>query len=171
MRLDLELEADPFRHQVDQLLEQERVLRGRLSRGVTDERRSDLFSGPLARPAIKRGAEREQRIVQQDQPIVGGQAYIGLEALDRAGQGMAKGGPSETVKGLENRCFARVNEPPPAPWDRDQSSGPERSAPSTRGWLSITGASMSSKPSKPAWRAIASKPAGVKPQYTKSSWA
>jgi hypothetical protein len=67
------------------------VLRRRLSRGVTDERRSDLFSGPLARPAIERGAEREQRIVQQDQPVVGGQAYIGLEALDRTGQGVAKG--------------------------------------------------------------------------------
>ena len=107
MRLDLELEADRFRHQVDQLLEQERVLRGRLSRGVTDERRSDLFSGPLARPAIKRGAEREQRIVQQDQPIVGGQAYIGLEALDRAGQGVAKGGRRgvRTVVAAEPVCI------------------------------------------------------------------
>ncbi len=35
---------------------------------------------------------RPMRIVQQDQPIVGGQAYIGLEALDRTGQGVAKGG-------------------------------------------------------------------------------
>jgi hypothetical protein len=91
VRLDLELEADRIRHQVDQLLEKERMLRRRLSRGVTDERRSDLFSGPLARPAIKRSAEREQRIVQQDQPIVGGQAYIGLEALDRTAQGVTEG--------------------------------------------------------------------------------
>jgi hypothetical protein len=78
--LDLELEADRVRHQLDQLLEQQRVLRRRLSFGVTNERGSDLLSRPLARPAIKRGAEREQRIVQQDQPIVGGQAYSGGSA-------------------------------------------------------------------------------------------
>ena len=71
----------------------------------------------------------------------------------------------------EEKELTRRNEPAPAPVGRDQSSGPERSAPSTRGWPSITGVSMSSKPSKPAWRAIASKPAGVKPQYTKSSRA
>jgi len=106
VRLDLELEADRFRHHVDQLLEQKRALRRRLSRGVTDERRSDLFSSPLARPAVKRSAEREQRIVQQDQLIVGGQAYVGLEALDRAAQGVAKGGRRgiRTVVAAEPVC-------------------------------------------------------------------
>jgi hypothetical protein len=107
VRLDLELKADRLRHQVDQLLEQERMLRRRLPGGIADERRPDLFSGPLARPAIERGAEREQRIVQQDQPIVGGQAYVGLEALDRAGQGVAKSGCRgvRTVVAAEPVCI------------------------------------------------------------------
>ena len=90
VRLDLELESHCLRDRVDQLLEQEWVLCRRRSRGVTDESRLDLFSGPPVRPAIEGGPEREQRIVKQNQPIVGGQADVGFEALDRAGQGVSK---------------------------------------------------------------------------------
>jgi len=68
------------------------MLRRRPSRGVTDERRSDLFSGPLVRPAIEGGPERKQGVVQQDQPIIGRQADVGLEAFYRAAQGVSKRG-------------------------------------------------------------------------------
>ncbi len=68
------------------------MLRRRPPRGVTDERRSNLFSGPLVRPAIEGGPKREQRIVQQDQPIVCRQADVGLEAFYRAAQGVSKRG-------------------------------------------------------------------------------
>jgi hypothetical protein len=44
------------------------------------------------RPAIQGGPKREQRIVQQDQPVVSRQADVGLEALYRAGQGVSKRG-------------------------------------------------------------------------------
>jgi hypothetical protein len=107
VRLDLELEADCLRHQFDQLLKQQRMLRRRLSRGVTNERRSNLFSGPLVRPAIEGGPKREQRIVQQDQPIVGRQADVGLEAFYRAAQGVSKRGRGGvwTVVATEPVCI------------------------------------------------------------------
>jgi len=44
------------------------------------------------RPAIKGRPKRGQGVVQEDQPIFGGQADVGLEALDRAGQGVPKRG-------------------------------------------------------------------------------
>ena len=62
---------------------------------------------PLVRPAVERGPEREQRIVQQDEPLVGGQADVGLEALDRAGQGVSKSGRRgiRTVVAAESVCI------------------------------------------------------------------
>ena len=92
VRLDLELDADRLRHQFDEPVQQKRMLGRRPSRGVTDERRSDLLRGPLVRPSIEGGPEREQGVVQQDEPIVGRQADVGLEALYPAAQGMAKRG-------------------------------------------------------------------------------
>jgi hypothetical protein len=42
------------------------------------------------RPAIQGRAKREQGVMQQDQPIVGGQADVGLEAIERAGKRVPK---------------------------------------------------------------------------------
>ena len=93
MRLDLELEADRLGHQFDQLLEQERVLRRRLvprSHGCSADRISSAVLW-CAQPS-RVVPEREQGIVQQDQPTVGGQADVGLEALNRTGRACAKRG-------------------------------------------------------------------------------
>ena len=92
MRLDLELEANPLRDQLDQLFQQQGMLGRRPSRGVTDERRSDLLGRRLVRPAIERGPERQQRIVEQNELAVARQADVGLEAFDRAAQGALERG-------------------------------------------------------------------------------
>jgi hypothetical protein len=86
VNLDLELKANPLRHQVEQLLEQQRMLRRGFSCRVADQRRADLLGGLLMRPAIQGRPEREQRVMHEDQPIVGGQADVGLEPINRAGQ-------------------------------------------------------------------------------------
>ena len=92
VRLDLELKADRLGHQFDQLVEQEWVLGRRPARGVTDVRRPDLLGGPLVRPAVEGGPEREQGIVQEGQATVGGQADVGLETFNRTRERVPKRG-------------------------------------------------------------------------------
>ena len=59
------------------------------------------------RPAIEGGPEREQGVVQQDQPTVRRQADVGLETLHRAGQGVPKRGRRgvRTVVAAEPMCI------------------------------------------------------------------
>lgn len=90
VRLDLELDSNRLRHQFDELVEKQWMFRRRASRGVTDQRRPDVFCGRLVRPPLEGGPEHEQRIVQQDESIVGGQADVGFDAVDRAAQGVSK---------------------------------------------------------------------------------
>jgi hypothetical protein len=59
------------------------------------------------RPAIQGRPEREQGVVQEDQPIVGGQADVGLKPIDRAGQRVPKRGRRgiRTVVAAEPVCI------------------------------------------------------------------
>ena len=80
--LDLELERRAWRRELEQLVEQQRTLLAGSAVALTQPSRPDLRRGALVRPARERRAELEQRVVQQHQLAVGGQAAIRFEAVD-----------------------------------------------------------------------------------------
>ena len=83
VRLDLELERRAGRHEFEQLVEQQRALVAWSAVRVAEPARADLHSGAFVSPAGHRGADFEQRVVQQHELAVGGQAAVRLEAVER----------------------------------------------------------------------------------------
>jgi len=83
VRLDLELERRAGRREFEQLVEQQRALVAWSAVRVAEPTRADLRRGALVRPAGHRGADLEQRVVQQHELAVGGQAAVRLEAVGR----------------------------------------------------------------------------------------
>ena len=82
VRFDLELEPRAGRREVEQFVEQQRALVAYSAVEVAQPPRADLRRGALMRPAGYGGAEVEQRVVQQHELAVGGQAAVRLEAVD-----------------------------------------------------------------------------------------
>ena len=82
VRFDLELERRAGRREVEQLVEQQRALVAWCAVAVAQPPRADLRRGALMRPAGHGGAEVEQRVVQQHELAVGGQAAVRLEAVE-----------------------------------------------------------------------------------------
>ena len=82
MRFDLELERRAGRREVEQLIEQQRALGAWCAVAVAQPACADLRRGALMRPARHGGAEVEQRVVQQHELAVGGQAAVRLEAVE-----------------------------------------------------------------------------------------
>jgi len=80
--LDLELERPAGRGEFEQLVEQQRPLLAWSAVSVTEPARADLRHGALVRPAGHRGADFEQRVVQQYELAVGGQAAVRLDAVE-----------------------------------------------------------------------------------------
>ena len=80
--LDLELERRVWWREPEQLVEQKRRLLAWSAVALTQPPRPDLRRGALMRPARERGAELEQRVVQQHQLAVRGQAAVCLEPVD-----------------------------------------------------------------------------------------
>ena len=82
MRFDLELERRAGRRDLEQLLEQERALLAWCPVAVAQPACADPCCCVLMRPAGYRGAEVEQRVVQQHELAVGGQATVRLQAVE-----------------------------------------------------------------------------------------
>ena len=82
VRFDLELERRAGRREVEQLVEQQRALVACSAVAVAQPACADLRRGALMRPAGRGGAEVEQRVVQQHELAVGGQAAVRLEAVE-----------------------------------------------------------------------------------------
>jgi hypothetical protein len=82
VRFDLELERRAGRPQLEQLIEPQRMLIAGSAVGVAQPGREDLRRCALMRPAGHGGAELEQRVVQQHEVAVGGQAAVRLEAVE-----------------------------------------------------------------------------------------
>ena len=82
VRLDLELERRAGRRELEQLVEQQRALVARSAVAVAEPARADLRRGALVGPAGQRGADFEQRVVQQHELAVGGQAAVRLETVE-----------------------------------------------------------------------------------------
>ena len=80
--LDLELERRVWWRELEQLVEQKRTLLAWSAVALTQPPRPDLRRGALMRPARERGAELEQRVVEQHQLAVRGQAAVCLEPVD-----------------------------------------------------------------------------------------
>ena len=83
VRLDLELERRAEGREVEQLVEQQRALVARSAVSVAEPTSADLRGGALVGPAGHGGADLEQRVVQQHELAVGGQAAVRLEAVER----------------------------------------------------------------------------------------
>jgi hypothetical protein len=83
VRLDLELERRAGRREFEQLVQHQRALVAWSAVRVAEPARADLHRGALVGPAGHRGADFEQRIVQQHEVAVGGQAAVSLEAVER----------------------------------------------------------------------------------------
>ena len=83
VRLDLELERRAGRREFEQLVEQQRALVAWSAVSVAEPARADLRGGALVGPAGQRRADFEQRVVQQHELAVGGQAAVRLEAVER----------------------------------------------------------------------------------------
>ena len=80
--LDLEPEPRGWGRELNQLVEQQRMLLAGSAVALTQPSRPDLRRGALVRPARERGAELEQRVVQQHQFVVDGQAAVRFKAVD-----------------------------------------------------------------------------------------
>ena len=83
MGFNLDLDRQAAGRGVKQLVERHRRLVRRGPVAVTQPRMAQLAPLGLVRPSLKCCAGAQPRVVEQDQPSVGGQASVGFEAIDR----------------------------------------------------------------------------------------
>jgi hypothetical protein len=110
VRRVLELERRAGRREFEQLVEKERALVARSAVRVAEPAGSDLCRCALVDSAGQCGADFEQRVVQQHELAVGGQAAVRFKTverpLERSGERRARRvravGPAEAV-GIERR--------------------------------------------------------------------
>ena len=82
MGLDLELQDEVAGCRGEQVGEEQRGLGGRAAVAVAQPRAPQLARRALVREALEVRAERQVRVVEQDERAVGGEADVGLEAVD-----------------------------------------------------------------------------------------
>jgi hypothetical protein len=108
--LDLELDSHAGRGEPEQLIEDQRALVAGRAVCTAQSARANLGRRVLVCPARQRRARLEQRLMQQHQLAVGGQAAVRLEPgeralerpLERCGGGVWAVGTAEPV-GVERR--------------------------------------------------------------------
>lgn len=146
----------------------------------------DLGGLVLVRPSRQRRAERKQWVVQDDELTVAGQADIGLERLDPAGErrverldgGVRAVGAAESVRNQKRRADTRMgagktrrgvtelspgrDHPVTTPAATAYPSAVSRAM--IRGCPAIVGSSSTSTERKPACSARPVSPSRVKPQ-------
>jgi hypothetical protein len=84
VRLDVDLHHEPGRDEVEQLIDEQGSLGGRLPLAVKQPPREHIGGSPLVRPPSERGRERQVGVVQAGQRAVAREAYVGLDAAKRA---------------------------------------------------------------------------------------